>query len=98
MANIMIQQGAGGGLVFYLPKRDLEASIESIEFDTPEKWGGELKLDNGGSYYIDPIAKPPRLPISLRARAKPQSCTGVFRRIALSVSSTGFSRAPHSLK
>lgn len=53
---------------FYLPKRDLEASIESIEFDTPEKWGGELKLDNGGSYYIDPIAKPPRLPISLRAK------------------------------
>ena len=42
MANIMIQQGEKGGLVFYLPKRDLEASIESIEFDTPEKWGGEL--------------------------------------------------------
>jgi nitrogen fixation protein NifT len=59
---------AKGGLVFYLPKRDLEASIESIEFDTAEKWGGELKLDNGGTYYIDPIAKPPRLPISLRAK------------------------------
>jgi nitrogen fixation protein NifT len=68
MANIMIQQGEKGGLVFYLPKRDLEASIESIEFDTAEKWGGELKLDNGGTYYIDPIAKPPRLPISLRAK------------------------------
>ena len=67
MANIMIRQGEKG-LTFYLPKRDLEASIESIEFDSPEKWGGELKLDNGGSYYIDPIAKPPRLPISLRAK------------------------------
>ena len=44
MANIMIRQIAeNGGLSFYLPKRDLEASIESIEFDTPEKWGGELK-------------------------------------------------------
>ena len=64
----MIQHGEKGGLVFCLPKRDLEASIESIEFDTPEKWGGELKLDNGGTYYIDPIAKPPRLPISLRAK------------------------------
>ena len=53
MANIMIQQSPGGGLVFYLPKRDLEASIESIEFDTPEKWGGELKLDNGGSMNHD---------------------------------------------
>lgn len=68
MANIMIQQNASGGLVFYLPKRDLEASIESIEFDSTEKWGGELKLDNGGTYYIDPIAKPARLPISLRAK------------------------------
>ncbi|MBT0960513.1 putative nitrogen fixation protein NifT [Denitromonas iodatirespirans] len=68
MANIMIRQAEHGGLSFYLPKRDLEASIESIEFDTPEKWGGELKLDNGGAYYIEPIARPPRLPISLRAR------------------------------
>ncbi len=68
MANIMVRQNAAGGYVFYLPKRDLEAAINSIEFDTPEKWGGELKLENGGSYYIDPIAKPSRLPISLRAK------------------------------
>ena len=68
MANIMIRQAASGGLTFYLPKRDLEASIESIEFDSPEKWGGELKLDNGGAYYIDPMAKPARLPISVRAK------------------------------
>lgn len=68
MANIMIRQNEAGGLVFYLPKRDLEASIESIEFDSPEKWGGELKLDNGGVYFIDPMAKPARLPISLRAK------------------------------
>ena len=39
MANIMIRQTENGGLSFYLPKRDLEASIESIEFDTPEKMG-----------------------------------------------------------
>ncbi|HOI51064.1 hypothetical protein SDC9_155566 [bioreactor metagenome] len=68
MANIMIRQNAAGGLVFYLPKRDLEAAIESIEFDTAEKWGGVLMLENGGSYYVDPIAKPARLPISVRAR------------------------------
>ena len=68
MANIMIRNAPKGGLSFYLPKRDLEAAIESIEFDTPEKWGGELKLENGGSYYIEPMAKPARLPISLRAK------------------------------
>lgn len=68
MANIMIRQNEAGSLVFYLPKRDLEASIESIEFDSPEKWGGELKLDNGGVYFIEPMAKPARLPVSLRAK------------------------------
>lgn len=68
MANIMIRKGADGGLVFYLPKRDIEDSISSIEFDTPDKWGGELKLANGGAYYIDPIPAPERLPISLRAK------------------------------
>ena len=68
MANIMIRQSEKGGLSFYLPKRDLEASIESIEFDTPEKWGGELKLANGGVYYIDPQPLPARFPLSLRAK------------------------------
>ncbi|MDR2259347.1 MAG: putative nitrogen fixation protein NifT [Azoarcus sp.] len=68
MANIMIRENLAGGLVFYLPKRDLEADIQSIEYDTREKWGGELKLENGGSYYIDPIPKPERLPVSVRAR------------------------------
>jgi len=64
MANIMIQRGSKGEYVFYLPKRDLEDAIVSMEFDTPEKWGGEIKLNNGGSYYIEPQAAPVRLPIS----------------------------------
>lgn len=68
MANIMIRQNATGSYIFYLPKRDLEAAIASIEFDTPEKWGGELHLENGAVYQFDPIAKPERLPISVRAR------------------------------
>ena len=68
MANIMIRRGKEGGLVFYLPKRDLEDSIVSMEFETPEKWGGELRLNNGGAYYIEPMAQPERLPISLRAK------------------------------
>ena len=52
MANIMIRKG-DKGYVFYMPKRDIEDSIVSMEFDTPEKWGGEIKLGNGGIYYID---------------------------------------------
>ncbi|MDR1855262.1 MAG: putative nitrogen fixation protein NifT [Azoarcus sp.] len=68
MANIMIRQKPAGGLVFYLPKRDMEADIRSIEFDTPEKWGGELKLENGGVYFVDPIPRPERLPVSVNAK------------------------------
>ena len=58
MANIMIRRGDKGEYVFYLPKRDLEDTIVSMEFDTPEKWGGEIKLNNGGSYFIEPQTAP----------------------------------------
>jgi nitrogen fixation protein NifT len=68
MANIMIRRSAKGDYVFYLPKRDLEDTITSMEFDTPEKWGGEIKLNNGGAYFIEPQAAPPRLPYSVRAK------------------------------
>jgi len=67
MANIMIRRGAEG-YVFYMPKRDIEDQITSMEFDTPEKWGGEIRLKNGGLYFIEPQNAPERLPISLRAK------------------------------
>lgn len=68
MANILIRKNASGGLIFYLPKRDIEDSITDIEFDSPEKWGGEIKLANGGLYFIEPQALPARFPISLRVK------------------------------
>lgn len=68
MANIMIRRDAKGSYQFYLPKRDLEDTIVSMEFDTPEKWGGEIRLNNGGTYYIEPQAAPARLPYSVRAK------------------------------
>ncbi len=68
MANIMIRRDAKGSYQFYLPTRDLEDTIVSMEFDTPEKWGGEIKLNNGGSYYIEPQTAPARLPYSVRAK------------------------------
>ena len=67
MANIMIRKNAQG-YVFYMPKRDIEDSIVSMEFDTSEKWGGEIQLGNGGIYYIEPQAAPARLPYSVRAK------------------------------
>lgn len=67
MANIIISQAADGGLTFYIPKKDLEERVQSLEFAQADKWGGELKLASGQSYYIDPMEQP-RLPKSLRAR------------------------------
>lgn len=67
MANIMIRRG-NEGYVFYMPKRDIEDRIVSMEFDSPEKWGGEIKLGNGGAYYIEPQPQPERLPYSVRAK------------------------------
>jgi nitrogen fixation protein NifT len=67
MANIMIRK-SDKGYVFYMPKRDIEDSITSMEFDTPEKWGGEIKLNNGGAYFIEPQVAPERLPYSVRAK------------------------------
>ena len=67
MPNVMIRRGTTGQLTLYVPKRDLEDNIASIEFDTPEKWGGEVKLADGSAYFIEPIAQP-KLPITLRAK------------------------------
>lgn len=68
MANIMVARNAAGSYSFYLPKRDLEDAIVAMEFDSADKWGGEIRLNNGGVYYIEPQAVPARFPISLRAR------------------------------
>jgi nitrogen fixation protein NifT len=67
MANIMIRRSAEG-YGFYMPKRDIEDAITSMEFDTPEKWGGEIRLKNGGVYFIEPQPAPERLPYSVRAK------------------------------
>ena len=67
MANIMIRKG-DKGYVFYMPKRDIEDSIVSMEFDSAEKWGGEIRLRNGGVYFIEPQVAPARLPYSVRAK------------------------------
>lgn len=67
MANIMIRKGAEG-YIFYMPKRDIEDTIVSMQFDSSEQWGGEIKLKNGGVYYIEPQPVPERFPVSLRAK------------------------------
>ena len=67
MPEVMIRKGENEKLVFYVPKKDLEETIESLEFDSPEKWGGEVVLGDGQRFFLEPIAQP-KLPITLRAK------------------------------
>ncbi|MFM8331239.1 MAG: putative nitrogen fixation protein NifT [Candidatus Methylumidiphilus sp.] len=68
MPEVMISKPKDSDkLVFYVPKKDLEETIESIEFDTPEKWGGKVVLGDGQEFVLEPIPQP-KLPITLRAK------------------------------
>ena len=40
----------------------------SVQFDQPDKWGGEMLLKDGSKYYVDPLDAPPRLPVTVRAQ------------------------------
>ncbi len=68
MANVMLRRDGSGSLVFYLPKKDLEETVKTLEFDRPDRWGGRLELNDGQCYFIEPMESPPKLPVSLRAR------------------------------
>lgn len=67
MPSVMIRRDDNGKLTLYVAKRDLEEDIVSIEHDSAEQWGGEVRLADGSSYYLEPMA-PPRLPVTLRAK------------------------------
>ncbi len=67
MPEVMISKSQDDKLKFYVAKKDLEETIESLEFDTPEKWGGEVVLGDGQKFYLEPTPKP-KLPVTLRAK------------------------------
>ena len=67
MPSVMLKENAEGKLVFYVPKKDLEEIAETVEFDTPEKWGGEVLLSDGSKYYFEPQIRPD-FPVTLRAK------------------------------
>ena len=68
MPKVMIQRNRDtGDMTLYIPKKDLEENVVSLEFEGPEKWGGEVKLADGSSYVLETLEEVPRLPITLRA-------------------------------
>jgi len=66
MPNVMIRRNSDGVLSFYVAKKDLEATVVSVETDTDDTWGGEIALDDGSRFYIDPISPRPAFPTTLR--------------------------------
>ncbi|MDD4885268.1 putative nitrogen fixation protein NifT [Sulfuricurvum sp.] len=66
MAKVMLRYDSKGAISFYVAKKDMEETIISSEFDTEEKWGGEVKLSNGETWFIDPCVK--KFPIEVMAK------------------------------
>lgn len=62
----MIRKDAAGALSAYVPKKDLEEPIVSM--DKPEMWGGIVTLGNGWQLELPALAADTRLPITVEAR------------------------------
>ena len=62
----MLRENDNGQVLFYLAKRDMEEIIESLEFDSEEKWGGNVNLTNGDVWFIEP--GPKKLPDEVNAK------------------------------
>ncbi|WP_072679565.1 putative nitrogen fixation protein NifT [Arcobacter sp. LA11] len=56
MAKVMLRESEGI-VYFYFAKKDMEETIESLEFDSEEMWGGNTKLSNGETWWIKPGVK-----------------------------------------
>ncbi len=68
MPSVMLRRNEGGELTLYVPKKDLEETVVSLEHEGPEKWGGELELADGSRFFLEPMDAAPKLPITLRAK------------------------------
>ncbi|ABD89989.1 putative nitrogen fixation protein NifT [Rhodopseudomonas palustris] len=64
--KIMIRKGSQGQLSAYVPKKDLEEPIVSME--KPEMWGGHITLANGWQLELPALAADTKLPITVEAR------------------------------
>jgi len=56
MAKVMLREDSGV-IYFYVAKKDMEETIEKLEFDADDNWGGEVELSNGETWWIKPGVK-----------------------------------------
>lgn len=66
MAKVMLRENEAGKVLFYVAKKDMEEIIESLEFESDEKWGGNVNLTNGDVWFIPP--GPKKLPDEVNAK------------------------------
>lgn len=64
--KIMIRRSSEGQLSAYVPKKDLEEPIVSME--KPDMWGGKITLGNGWELQLPPMGAGTALPITVEAR------------------------------
>ncbi|MGD0504072.1 MAG: putative nitrogen fixation protein NifT [Steroidobacteraceae bacterium] len=64
--KIMIRKSYEGQLSAYVPKKDLEEPIVSME--KPEMWGGKITLANGWELELPEMAVGTTLPITVEAK------------------------------
>ena len=64
--KIMIRKNAVGQLSAYVPKKDLEENIVSMEKES--MWGGMVTLANGWQLELPEMAADTALPLTVEAR------------------------------
>lgn len=64
--KVMIRRDHKSGFSAYIPKKDLEEPIVTME--KPELWGGLVTLGNGWQLQLPEMAPDTRLPITVEAR------------------------------
>jgi len=57
MAKVMLRVNDEGKTLFYIAKRDMEEIIVDLEYDSDDKWGGNVNLTNGDVWFIEPQVK-----------------------------------------
>jgi nitrogen fixation protein NifT len=64
--KIMIRRNAEGQLSAYVPKKDLEEPIVSME--NTGMWGGKITLGNGWELLLPAMSATTTLPITVEAK------------------------------
>ena len=64
--KVMIRKNAAGELSAYVPKKDLEEPIVSMERET--MWGGTVTLGNGWLLELPEMDSDTKLPITVEAK------------------------------